>query len=163
MAESLPGSTPVQKAPSDKAIPVSADKREHPRFKVEGATSSVGKPGFLASLGLGPIRHAVVNLSQGGVMIRLGKRLPVESRHELRLEIPKCKEVIEVVGEIRWCLASAKNEREIYAGVRFVELPAAERRKITGMYELFTSAEYKAKAGVRKDASSVHNLKAPRS
>src|SRR5213592_119371 len=161
MAESLPGSTPVQKAPSDKSIAVSADKREHPRFKVEGAAASVGKPGFLASLGLGPIKHAVINLSQGGAMIRLGKRLPIESRHDLRIEIPKYKEVIEAVGEIRWCLASAKNERDIYAGVRFVDLPAAERRKRAGMYELFTSAEYKAKAAVRKDASSVH-LKAPR-
>ncbi|HVE43187.1 MAG TPA: PilZ domain-containing protein [Planctomycetota bacterium] len=161
MAESLPGSTPVQKTPSDKAIAVSADKREHPRFKVDGATASVGKPGFLATLGLGPIQHAVINLSQGGAMIRLGKRLPVESRHELRIEVPKYKEVIVAVGEIRWCLASAKNERDLYAGVRFVDLPAAERRKLAGMYELFTSAEYKAKAAVRKDASSVH-LKAPR-
>ena len=162
MTESLPGSTPAQKPPVEAAIPVSTDKREHPRFKVEGTTASVGKPGILASLGLGPIRHQVVNLSQGGAMIRVGKRLPVESRHELRIEIPKCQEVIATVGEIRWCLASAKVESDIYVGVRFVDLPAAERRKLAGMYELFTSAEYKAKAGVRKDASSVHNLKAPR-
>ena len=114
------------------------------------------------SLGLGPIRHQVVNLSQGGAMIRLGTRLPVESRHELRIEIPKCKEVIATDGEIRWCLASAKKESDIYVGVRFVDLPAAERRKLAGMYELFTSAEYRAKAAVRKDASSVHNLKVPR-
>jgi hypothetical protein len=162
MAESLPGSAPAPKAPGEPAIPVSTDKREHPRFKVEGTTTSVGKPGILASLGLGPIRHQVLNLSQGGAMIRLGKRLPVESRHELRIEIPKCKEVIAAVGEIRWCLASAKNERDIYVGVRFVDLPSAERRKLAGMYELFTSAEYRAKATVRKDASSVHNFKVPR-
>jgi len=162
MAESIPGSTPAQKAPSERAIPSApGDKREYPRFKAEGASTSVGKPGFLASLGLGPIKHSVMNLSQGGAMIRVGKRLPVESRHELRIEIPKCREVIEAVGEIRWCLASAKNERDIYVGVRFVDLPAAERRKLAGMYELFTSAEYKAKATVRKDASSIH-LKAPR-
>src|SRR5215831_17000917 len=114
MAESLPGTTPVQKAPSDRAIPVSTDKREHPRFKVEGATASVGKPGFLANLGLGLKKHPVINLSQGGAMIRVGKRLPVESRQELRIEIPKCNEVIETVGEVRWCLASAKQETDIY-------------------------------------------------
>jgi hypothetical protein len=161
MAESLPSSTPAPKPPTERAVLAAQEKREHPRFKAEGASASVGKPGFLASLGLGPIRHSVLNLSQGGVMIRLGKRLPVESRHELRLEIPKCREVIQAVGEIRWCLASAKDERDIYVGLRFVDLPAAERRKIAGMYELFTSAEYRAKAAVRKDASSVH-LKAPR-
>ena len=161
MAESVPGSTPAPKAPSDRAIPAANDKREHPRFKVEGASASVGKPGFLASLGLGPIKHAVINISQGGAMIRVGKRLAAESRHELRIEIPKCKEVIEAVGEIRWCLPSAKSESDIYVGVRFVDLPASERRKLVGMHELFTSAEYKAKAAVRKDASSVH-LKPPR-
>src|SRR5437868_13916276 len=113
MAESLPDSTPAHKDSHERPIPTDpADKREFPRFKIEGATSSVGKPGLLDSLGLGPIRHAVVNLSQGGAMIRLGKLLPVGSLHELHLEIPKCKELIETVGEVRWCLASDKDERD---------------------------------------------------
>jgi len=94
-------------------------------------------------------------------MIRLGKRLPVESQHELRIEVPKYREVIEGTGEIRWCLESAKNAKDIYVGVMFVDLAATEIRKITRMYELFTSAEYKAMAAVRKDASSVR-LKAPK-
>lgn len=145
MSESGPGSAPAP-----------GDKREHPRFKVEGATASVGKPGFLSTLGFGPIQYRVVNLSQGGAMIRLGKRVPVGSRHDLRLEVPKCKEVIETVGEVRWCLASAKDEKDIYIGLRFVDLPAPEQRKLAGMHELFTSAEYKAKATARKDASSIH-------
>jgi hypothetical protein len=163
MAESLPGSTPAKKAPSERAIPaLPGDKRDHPRFKVEGATASVGKPGILASLGLGLIKHSVINLSQGGAMIRLGKRVPVDSRHELRIEVPKYKEVIEGEGEVRWCLASAKSDSDIYIGVRFVDLPASERRKLAGMYELFTSADYKARAALRKDASSVHLLKVPR-
>ena len=160
MAESLPNSTPAPKAPVEPSIPSSADKRAHPRFKVEGATASVGKPGILATLGLGPIKHSVLNLSQGGVMIRLGKRVPVESRHDLRIEIPKCNETIEAVGEIRWCLASAKNESDIYVGIRFAELPPSDRKKLARMCELFTSAEYKARAQVRKDASSGF-LRAP--
>jgi len=162
MTESSSGSTPIQKAPSERSMPAApGDKREYPRFKVETATAALGKPGFLESLGLGSRKHPVINLSQGGAMIRLGKRLPIESKHELRIEIPKCKEVIQALGEIRWCLASAKSDSDIYVGVCFVDLPPTERRKIAGMYELFTSAEYKAKAAVRKDASSMH-LKAPR-
>ena len=162
MAESLPGSAPVQKAPSERAIPAAPpDKRQHPRFKVEGTTASVGKPGLLATLGLGPRKHPVINLSQGGAMIRLGKRHEVGSRLDLRIDVPKYKEVIEAVGEVRWCAASAKSESDIYVGVRFVDLPPAERRKLAGMCEMFTSAEYKAMAAVRKDASSVR-LKAPR-
>jgi len=160
MGDSTSGSAPSQKAPSDKAIAVANDKRQYPRFKVEGATAVLGKPGLLQSIGLLSAARPVINLSQGGAMIRLGKRLPVESRHDLRIEILKCREVIEATAEIRWCLASAKKESDIYVGVSFVEISAAERRKIAGMYELFTSAEYKAKAQVRKDASSIH-LKAP--
>jgi hypothetical protein len=147
------------KAPTGRTT--ASDLREHPRFKAEGANASLGRPGILAGLGLGPRKHPVVNLSQGGVMIQLGKRLPIGSRHPLRLEVPKCKEWIEVQGEVRWCLSSAKSESDIYVGLRFVDLSPADRRKLAGMHDLFTSAEYKAKAVVRKEASSMH-LRAPR-
>ena len=164
MTESSMNSAPQQKAPSERAVPAAAppDKRQYPRFKIEGTTTSLGKPGFLASLGLGRIQHAVVNLSQGGAMVKYTKRLPVDSQHELRIEIPKYKEVIDAVGVIRWCAQSAKKESDIYLGIQFVELPAPERRKLISMYELFSSTEYKAKAAARKDASAVF-LKAPRS
>jgi hypothetical protein len=126
------------------------DKREHPRFQVEGATTCLGKPGFLSSLGFGPIRHQVVNLSEGGAMVRVGKNLPVDSRHELLIEIPTYRETLETVGEVRWCAQSAKNKSDFYVGIRFVDLPAEEQRKLAGIY---------AKA-TRKDPSSV-NLKPP--
>ena len=158
MAESNP-ENPAQKAPSTRSVAAANDKRAHPRFKVEG-TASVGKGGLLDGL-LGPKKHPVINLSQGGAMIRLNKKLTVESRHDLRIEIPKYREVIECTGEIRWCLESAKNAKDIYVGVQFVDLSAADLRKITGMYELFHSQEYKAMAAVRKDMSSIR-LKAPK-
>ena len=149
-----------EKAPSTKSVAAANEKRHFPRFKVEGAWASVGKLSMLEGL-LGPKKHDVINLSQNGAMIRLGKRLPVESQHELRIEVPKYREVIEGTGEIRWCLESAKNAKDIYVGVMFVDLAATEIRKITRMYELFTSQEYKAMAVVRKDMSSVR-LKAPK-
>jgi hypothetical protein len=161
MSESSFGSSPVQKPASERSLPSVSDKREHPRFRIEGTTMAIGKPGLLATLGLGLIRHPVVNLSQGGVMVKFVKRLPVDSRHPLRIEIPKYKEVIEGLGEVRWCGESAKSKTEIYLGIQFVNLPAAEQRKLTGIYELVTSAEYKAKASARKDASSSF-LKPPR-
>jgi hypothetical protein len=162
MSEMTSGSAPAQKAPSERAIPSAAvpnEKREHPRFKVEGATAVVGKSGLLDSL-LGPKKHHVVNLSQGGVMVCIGKRLPVGSRHHVRIEIPKYKEVIEAAGEIRWCMESAKN-KDIYIGIRFVDLDPSERRKIAGMYEVFNSVGFKAMSAARKDASSMR-LQAPK-
>jgi hypothetical protein len=136
--------------------PAPKDKREHPRFKVEGATTSVGKPGFLASLGIGPIRHSVVNLSQGGAMVRVGKSLPIGSRHELQIEIPRSNEVIETVGEIRWCAQSARKDSDFYVGFRFVDLTPAEQSKLNGMTERLGSG----KDAPRKDPSSVQ-LKPP--
>lgn len=163
MTESVSGSAPSSKPASERTIPAAAsnDKRQFPRFKVEGAIAVLGKPGFLASLGLGRRGSQVVNLSQGGAMVRLGKRLPVDSRNDLRIEIPKYQEVIEAVGEIRWCLHSAKRESDIYVGIRFVDLPSAEQRKLARMVDLFTSTEYKALAAVRREASSIH-LRPPR-
>ena len=157
MGESTP---PESKAPSSKAIAAANDKRQFPRFKIEG-TATVGQPGFLASFGLGGRKSAVINLSQGGSMIRVGKKLPMESRHDLHIEIPKFREVIVATGEVRWCLASAKSESDIYVGFMFVDLAPAERRKLAGMYELFHSQEYKAMAAVRKDQSSIR-MKAPK-
>ena len=162
MSEMTSGSAPAQKAPSERAMPSAAapnEKREHPRFKVEGASAVVGKSGILGGL-LGPKKHQVVNLSQGGAMICISKRLPVGSKQDLRIEIPKYKEVIEAAGEIRWCLESAKN-KDIYIGIRFVDLDPSDRRKLAGMYELFNSVEYKAMSAARKDASSIR-LQAPK-
>jgi hypothetical protein len=144
MAEVHPGSAP-------------RDKREHPRFKVEGATTVVGKPGFLASLGIGPIRHSVVNLSEGGAMVRVGKSLPIGSRHELQIQVPKANEVIETVGEIRWCAQSARKDSDYYVGFRFVDLPAAERSKLSGMTERFAIPNDPS----RKDALPPLDLNPP--
>jgi len=121
MADVTSGSTPP------------ADKREHPRFQVDGATTSLGKPGFLSSLGFGPIRHQVVNLSQGGAMVRVGKHFPVESRHELRIELPSIREIVETIGEVRWCAQSVKNASDFYVGIRFVDLPEDDQRKLAGI------------------------------
>jgi hypothetical protein len=124
---------------TDNAIP--GDKREHPRFRVEGTTTVMGKPGFLASLGFGPIKHPVVNISQGGAMVRVSKEFPVDSVHELRIEIPKYQEVVETVGEIRWCAQSARNASDFFVGIRFIDLPTADQQKLAGLYERTSSTD----------------------
>jgi len=103
MTESSSSSASHQEAPSDRVVPTasSGEKREHPRFRVEGATTVLGEPGLLTSLGLGLIRHPIINLSQGGAMVRVARRLPVDSHHPLRIEIPKFNEVIVTLGEVR--------------------------------------------------------------
>lgn len=163
MAEPSEGTRSVSKPPSERSISAAVarpEHREHPRFKVEGAKLEVGKPGFLALLGLGrPPR--LVNLSRGGIMFCARKRLEVGSRVPIRIEVEKYRETIESQGEIRWCAQSAKTPSDIYLGVAFVGIDAAERKKIAHMEELFTSAEYRARSNAIKEISSAF-LKVPK-
>ena|SRR5688572_14816899 len=153
MSEQKPGAGPVQKPATDRAIAVANEKRHHPRFKIEGATAVLGKEGMLAGLGLGNRMRKLVNLSQGGAMIQTVQRLVVGSRHPVRIEIPKYKEVIQGEGEVRWCLESAKAKNDFYVGISFAELADSDRRKIARMQDLFMSAEYRAQTAVREASS----------
>ena len=153
MSEKSPGSAPVQKPASDRAIAVANEKRQHPRFKIEGATAVLGKEGMLAGLGMGNRLRKLVNLSQGGAMIQTIKRLVVGSRHPVRIEIPKYKEVIEAEGEVKWCLESAKAKNDFYVGISFADLAESDRKKIARMQDLFTSADYRAQNAVREASS----------
>jgi hypothetical protein len=157
MAESAAGSgaASAPKAQSSRFLPAVNDKREHPRFKVEGAVATLGKPGFLASLGLGSSHSPVVNLSKGGAMIQVHKLLPAESVHPLRIEIPKYNEVIETQAEIRWGGQSARKEKLFFVGVAFKGMSSLDLKKIGHLYEVLSSAEYRAMSAVRKDASSA--------
>jgi hypothetical protein len=157
MSESTELPVSGQKSPKDSASSgalARPEQRMHPRFKVEGATAILGKGRLLLSLGLGPRKSAVVNLSQGGVLVKSTKSFPVETRLRVRIEIPKPEDVLECDGEVRWCAQSAKNDACFYVGIRFERLDPLLEKKIGQMREWFTSVEFRAKASARKEASS---------
>lgn len=74
---------------------------------------------------------------------------------QLQIEIPKPADTIECEGQIRWCAQSAKNDAHFYVGIRFEALDPLAQKKIARMRDWFTSANYRAKSTVRKDASSA--------
>ncbi|HLF92917.1 MAG TPA: PilZ domain-containing protein [Planctomycetota bacterium] len=157
MIEPIPPSGPAIKPASEPALsatPQRPERREHPRFKLEGATAVLGKAGFLSKLGLSQRKDAVVNLSQGGVLVLVGKPLPVGTRLPIRIEIANPADVVEGEAVVRWCAQSARNDAHFYAGLSFEGLDPLARKKIAKMHEWFTSSEYRAKASARKDASS---------
>lgn len=158
MSEPIPPSGPAIKPASEPALsaaPQRPERREHSRFKVEGAVAALGKGGFLSTLGLGQRKDAVINLSQGGVLVLVGKLLPVETRLRVRIEVSQPADVVECEGLVRWCAQSAKNDTHFYAGLRFEGLDPRVKKKIAQMHEWFTSSEYRAKASARKDASTA--------
>jgi len=130
------------------------EQRGRPRFRLEGALVALGKPGMLASLGLGLKKEEVVNLSQSGVLVVGRAKFEAGAKVRLRLDVPKWKDRIECDGVVRWCAQSARNDKEFYIGLRFVGLPAADEKRIGQMHELSKSVEYRAKATARREASS---------
>ena len=130
------------------------EQRAHPRFKVEGATVTLIKPGLMAKLGLGGKTEPLVNLSRSGVLVLSRKALAVGAWLRLRIEIPKWGDVIACDGEVRWCAESARDEKRYYAGLHLAGVEADDLRRIEEMRKLSTSAEYRAMAGVRKEGSS---------
>ena len=134
---------------SGRAIGATQEQREHPRFKIEGATAVLGKGGFLSSLGFDPKKNAIVNLSKGGIVVLVGKRVPPDTRVHVRIEISKPADVVESEGLVRWCGQSAKSDAQFYVGIRFERLDPLSQKKIALMREWFTSEEYRAKVSIR--------------
>jgi hypothetical protein len=143
------------------AVPERQEQRGRPRFKIDGAVVRVGKPGMLSSLGLGLKEETIVNLSRSGVLALGPVKLEPKTRIKLRVEVPKWDDRIECEGEVRWCGQNARSEKLFYLGIRFIGLSPADEKRIGQMHELTRSAEYQAKAGARKDASSPRHPKAP--
>ncbi len=131
------------------------EQRAHARFKVDGGLLALGKPGLLTNIGFGFRQEILVNLSEGGVLALVGKRLKEGSLLRLRVEIPKWKDVIACEGEVRWCAQSARADTHFYVGFAFRGLAPGDAKRIAQMRELSGSVEYRVKAAARKEASSV--------
>jgi hypothetical protein len=128
------------------------DLRRHPRFRTEEASAELYVKGFLTTLGIGRQNEArsAVNLSEGGVLLRIQTRLKGGLPVLVRIEIEKYKDVIEAEGIVRWCFQSARDQADFYAGIEFRKLPPAQAALIGKMRSWFTSPEYKQKSATRK-------------
>lgn len=156
-------STPPNKPASERSIPAvqqQQDRRQHPRFKPEGATILLGKPSLLASLGFSQKKDSVTNLAQGGVLVKARKRYAPGARMPLEIEIPSPADKFSGEGIVRWCAQSAKDESHFYVGIQFENLDALTEKKLVKMSEWFMSAAFRTSAA-RKEASSAM-LKKPK-
>ena len=145
-------------APAGKNEPASSaqlrrvELRRHPRFRADDASARLYVKGFLTTLGIGRKKEggSAVNLSEGGVLLRIQSRLPSGSPVQVRIEIEKYNDIIEAEGIVRWCFQSAREQADFYAGIEFRALPRAQAALIGKMRSWFTSPEYKQKSATRK-------------
>src|SRR5687767_6355371 len=93
------------------------EQRAHPRFETEGGTVDVDLR-----------KEALVNLSQGGLLLLSRRLLPEGTRLRLRIELPKWKDLIACDGVVRWSAQSARDEDRFYAGLRFAEMDPLDVR-----------------------------------
>ncbi len=140
---SKPGSMPAVKP---------RDLRSSPRFKIEDVVPWVYEKGLLTSLGIGRENRAkeAINLSTGGMLVRMGQKIKPGTKVGVRLEVEKFNDVIEVEGVIRWCYQAAQDTRNFYAGIQFTQVSRSMKSKIAQVQGYFMSPEFKSKTARRK-------------
>jgi len=77
--------------------------RKFLRFTIDGITATLYVKSLLNTLGIARRNRsrAVLNLSEGGVMVLTTERIPLKTKVRVRLEIEKFRDVIETDGEVR--------------------------------------------------------------
>lgn len=126
--------------------PRAGERRRHPRFGVDECQATLYREGLLTVLGMSKNNRAraALDLSEGGVRFITAERLPIGTRVRMIIQMEKYRDEIEASGEVRWCYQSLKKTEDYYVGVEFLNLDAAQKRKINLMREWFTSPQYRA-------------------
>jgi uncharacterized protein (TIGR02266 family) len=87
---------------------------------------------------LGELRECLMtNLSRGGLFVATDSPLEIGTRFELRIEMEKTGEIIEVPVEV--VSQNARPDRGTFEpgiGVQFCEMPPAVRAKLDKLYEI---------------------------
>jgi Tfp pilus assembly protein PilZ len=134
------------------------DVRRHARFTVQDEAQVVLYPEQLFNfMGLGKSNRAkaVVNLSEGGVLVRTSKELGRGIPVRILLNIEKFSDRFECKGEVNWCYPAADGGGDYFAGVAFKNLSAADARKIEKLRSWFTSPECKSRTRFRKKSEGL--------
>ena len=138
-------------------LPRKSELRSSQRFRVDGITPLVYEKGMLTTMGIGRKNHAraAINLSEGGILIRVHDRLKIGTSVRVKLEIEKFNDVIEADGVVRWCFQSATDATDFYAGLQFQKLPSSIVNKIARLRSYFTSPEYMMKMATKRRADPL--------
>lgn len=147
---------PKPRKPADAASKAERNLRKFVRFEVDDATPLVYVKGFMNLVGLGKSNKAleVMNLSEGGVLLKTLEKVPKGSKVHVRLKMEKYQDLFRADGVVRWCILNPYAPVEYFMGVEFVKVRDEQAKKLRKMRDWFTSPEYKAKTGSRARNSS---------
>ena len=139
------------------SLPRKSELRSSQRFRVDGIVPTVYEKSLLSTMGVGRKNQAraAINLSEGGILIRVHDRLKIGTSVRVRLEIEKFNDVIEADGVVRWCFQSASDATDFYAGLQFMKLPTSIVNKIARLRSYFTSPEYMMKMATKRRADPL--------
>ena len=158
--------SPSASPPSDPMAPPSQDRRRrHARFDLDDARVDLFDGGLLAAIGVGRgnLALAPLDLSEGGLRVRLRRRIKTGTKVKIRLEIERHGDAVEATGVVRWCFESGTRPGDFYAGVMFTNLNASQKRKIILMRDWFTSPQFGAlRAARRRKTDTPFELSFPK-
>jgi Tfp pilus assembly protein PilZ len=139
------------------SLPRKSELRSSQRFRVDGIVPTVYEKSLLSTMGVGRKNQAraAINLSEGGILIRVHDRLKIGTSVRVKLEIEKFNDVIEADGVVRWCFQSATDATDFYAGLQFMKLPTSIANKIARLRSYFTSPEYMMKMATKRRADPL--------
>ncbi len=131
------------------------ERRRFERCQPEDASATYNV-GFLYFLGRNRMESPIINLSKGGLCIRVGERIKPGTRAKMTITIPHCDEPIHVSGIVRSCFQS-RADGNYYAGLEFTGLRPPLPAKLASMCEYLNSPQYKARCRDR----SANRLELP--
>ena len=109
--------------PSQSSSRLHAQRREHPRYRVDLDVSLGSDHNFYVGL--------VENLSAGGVFVATHLLKPVGEVIELAIHLPDSSDVVSGTGEVRWIREYAENsDTPPGMGIRFLELAEGSHEAI---------------------------------
>lgn len=90
------------------------DRRKYFRFKLENVKLAFFRVGLLEKLGVSRnIGRALVDISEGGCSAIIVREVDAYASVRVQVEMPKFKQSLELLGEVRWCSKLSRDLWEV--------------------------------------------------
>ena len=134
-----PRAATTSQTPSERRRALS--RRRHERIELRECPAKTQRVGALPLIGR-KVDGIMINVSEGGLLLTLPKRLEPGTRLKFSAEIPQFRDSIEGEVEVRWCLPLGN---AFAVGAEFMSMPRGQVAKIQQLRRVTMSKEYRQK------------------